>query len=160
MGDKLDLLLTISSDALQAEVEVMDRLSNRAEKYVAAIGVILGFHIIELGQLSFSGRAAQTVCSVGVVAGIGLLFVALATALLSMRVRNYPTFPKSDDMQLLAAAATDDQAKCSAANIYLDLRDGVLAVNNKRASTVRISGVILVAGFLMSVLGQLGLKFY
>ena len=157
MADKLDVLLTICSDAFQAEAEVMDRLSDRAEKYLAAIGVILGFHIIELGQFSFSGHAVRIACSIGAVVGLCLLLVALVMALISMRVRGYPTFPKSNYLQLLAAAGTDDQAKRSAAKVYLDLRDAILAVNEKRASTVRISGGILAIGFLMSVLGQLGL---
>jgi hypothetical protein len=40
---------------------------NDAEAAPAAIGVILGFHIIELDKykLSFSGHAARTGCSIG-----------------------------------------------------------------------------------------------
>lgn len=158
MADKLDTFLTICSDALQAEVEVMDRLTGKVEKYVAAIGVILGFHIVELGQFSFSGHAVRTAFSVAAVAGLGLLLVALVLALISMRVRAYPTFPKSCHLQrLMEADVSDDQAKVSAAQAYLDLRDAILAVNEKRASSIRISGAMLAIGFLMSFLGQLGL---
>src|ERR1039458_6628861 len=58
-----------------------------AEKYLAAIGVILGFHIVEMGELRFSGPAARLGCSIGVVVGLALLFAAFVVALQSMRVR-------------------------------------------------------------------------
>jgi len=157
MADKLDTFLAISSEALQAEEAVKDRLAGGAQKYLAVIGVILGFHVVELKELSFSGEAAHKAFLVAVLVGLGLLFVAMATVLWGMRVRRYPTFPRSNDLQRVGTAATDDEAKSLAANVYLDLRDAIKAVNEKRASTLRIAGIILLAGFVVTVLGQLGL---
>jgi hypothetical protein len=158
MADKLDLFLTVCSEAFRAENEVMDRLTDKAQKYVAAIGIILGFHVIEMQALSFKGPAARIGLSVGMAGGIALLLLALVASLMSMRVRCYPTFPESGNLKRLATAATDDQAKHSVAGIYLDLRDAVQKVNEKRASTIRIAGVMLTLGYLMSLLGQLGLR--
>jgi hypothetical protein len=157
MAEKLDLFLTLCSDALQAEETIKDRISGGFEKYLTVIGVILGFHVVELKEVSFSVSTARTIYSVAALVGMVLLFAALATVLWGMRVRKYPAFPKSKDLQSVATAATGDLAKGLAANVYLDLRDGIKAVNEKRASNLRIAGLILLAGFLMSVLGQLGL---
>jgi hypothetical protein len=157
MADKLDVYLAVCCDALRAEEEVKNRLSGGAEKYLAVIGLLVGFHLVEHQELSFSGGASHIACTVAAVLGWVLLFAALALVLWAMRVRDYPTYPQSSEMKRVAASATEDAAKILAANVYLDLRDGILAVNEKRASTMRIAGIVLLAGFLMSVLGQLGL---
>lgn len=151
------MFLTVCSDALKAEQDVMDRLSGKAEKYVAAIGVVLAFQAVNLQALSFSGRPAPVICSVGVVAGIALLLAAMALALVSMRAQEYPTFPQSKHLESLALAATDDQAKSKTAKVYMALRDGILEVNEKRARLIKASGVILTVGLFLSILGQLGL---
>jgi hypothetical protein len=158
MADKFDLLVAVCSDAVRAEDQVRESLRAGAEKYLAAIGVILGFHIVEMGELRFSGPAARLGCSIGVVVGLALLFAAFVVALQSMRVREYPTYPATNDLLGISEKDTDDQAKRSVAKTYLDLRDGILEVNEKRASTVSLAGILLTLGFLISVLAQLGLK--
>jgi hypothetical protein len=157
MADKLDVFLTICSDALQAEEEAKERLTGGAEKYLVVIGVILGFHVVELKEMTFSGGGLRAGYSLVAVVGLGLLFAALVLVLLAMRVRAYPAFPKSKDLHSVVTAASDDLAKRLAANVYLDLRDGIKTVNEKRALTFKIAGYMLLAGFLLSVLGQLGL---
>jgi hypothetical protein len=157
MADKLDVFLSICSDALRSEEEVKNRLSGGAEKYMAAIGLLVGFHLVEHQELTFSGGAVHIACTVAAALGWLLLFAALALVLWGMRVREYPTYPESSEMKRMVASATDDAAKLLAANVYLDLRDGILAVNEKRASIIRCAGMFLLAGFLMSIVGQLGL---
>ena len=117
----------------------------------------MGFHLVELKEMSFSGATAHTAFSFGAVAGLVLLFAALATVLWAMRVGEYPTFPKTAALQTVGTAATDHEAKNLAANVYLDLRDAIRAANEKQASTFRIAGFILLAGVVISILAQLGL---
>lgn len=157
MADKLDLFLTVCSDALKAEQDAMDRLTGKAEKYLATIGVILGFQAVKLQELSFSGPSVRVACSIGVLSGIGFLIAAMAVALVSMRVREYPTFPVTGELEKLALTANDDMAMSMTAKVYLALRDATLVVNEKRAALIKISGVILTIGLFLSVLGQLGL---
>jgi hypothetical protein len=159
MANRLDTLVTICSEALKAENEVTNSLTTKVEKYVAAIGVIMGFHIIEIQAPHFSGGATSRACAVAVWGGIIILLAALAALLLSMRVRNYPTFPDTANMMLLASAETDDQASRSIAGVYLDLRDEVREVNQERAKRVRLGGWVLLAGYVISLAGQFGLKF-
>jgi len=158
MADKLDVLVAFCSDALKAEDQVMDRLSGRAEKYLAAVGVILGFHIVEAKALTFSGPALRAACSVSVVVGLVVLFAAFVLALQSMRIREYPTYPKTRKLEA-EGGKTDDQMKRDIAATYLALRDGILKVNEKRAFTVRFAGILLTLGFSIMVLAQLGLTF-
>ena len=135
----------------------MDRLSGKSDKCLAAIGVMLGFHIVEPGGLSFSGGVSHVAFSLVAAAGLGLLFGSLAMVLWSMRLRPYPTFSKTAELEKLAEAVSEDSAKYSAAEFYLVLRDEILELNEKRASAIKVAGVILAAGFLMTALGQLGL---
>jgi HAMP domain-containing protein len=86
-----------------------------------------------------------------------LLSAALAMVLWGTRVREYPTFPVTESLHSLPNAATNDDAKKLAANTYLAVRDGIWKINEQRASNLRITGMLLLAGFLMSVIGQLGL---
>src|ERR1700726_4993233 len=55
MSDNLDAFVSVCVDAYRAENEVTERLTVRAEKYIAAIGVIAAFHVVELPQLKFKG---------------------------------------------------------------------------------------------------------
>jgi hypothetical protein len=157
MADKIDVFISVCSDALKAEDEVKDRLAAGAEKYLGVIGVLLGFQVVKMQDLSFSGGATQLACSVAALLGLGLLFVALALILWGMRVREYPTFPESAVLKKLNAAPTYDAAGHLVANVYLDLRDSILAINEKRAATYKIAGMVLLAGVLLTVFGQVGL---
>ncbi len=157
MGDKFDQYFTVCTDALHAEEAAMDRLTDRADKYLATIGVLLGFHIVEPKPLTFSGDAAHIAFSGAAAAGLGLLIVALGLMLWSMRLRTYPTFSKTVDLQELAKAPSAESAKYSAAEFYLKLRDEILAINEKRASILKVAGMVLVVGFLLAAVGQLGL---
>jgi hypothetical protein len=123
---------------------------------MAVIGLILGFHAVKLTELSFCA-GARTAFSVAVLSGLALLFVALGRLLWGMRVRESSTFPNAKDLWGLAAAANDDEAKKLAIQVYLDLRDAIKATNNQRALAYRTAGYLLLAGFVLCVLGQLGL---
>lgn len=159
MADKLDVFLAVCSDALKSEQAATDRLTGKAEKYLGAIGAIVGFHIVEFGALTFSGNAMQTACSIAILAGLLLLFFALTATLWSMRVQAGPGFPSSEKLQKVLAETGEDQARSRVAAIYLALRDGISEINRKRAFTIRIAGALLIAGFLVSVFGQMCLRF-
>src|SRR5580658_5597218 len=119
MADKLDLLIAVCSDALKAEQETTDRLTGKAEKYLAAIGVVLAFQVVKVQELSFRGSLTRVMCSVSVLVGLVLLLASMATALLSMRARAGPTFPRSEDLQLLGEAKDDNDARSMAAKVYM-----------------------------------------
>lgn len=160
VADRLDAFVSVSSDAFRAETAVMDRLTSRAEKYIAAIGVILAFHVVEFPTLKFKAGTFQIVSLILVVVGLVFLAVALILALHSMRLQDYVTFSTSDKLcKLDEATINDDVVKRSVALLYLDLRDQTLAKNQARARGIIAAGYCLLGGFVLSLAGQLIVRF-
>ena len=159
MGDKLDTLLHFSAEAAKAESDVIAQLRGTAEKHMAAVGLILGFHLVEMKDLAFCDGGSKLVFSIVSLAGVAILLVALGVALWSMRVRTYPTYPRTTDLEgLRAENIGDEQAKSQLVDVYFALRDGIRDVNERRARLLRTSGALLILGFVASVIGQFGLK--
>jgi hypothetical protein len=156
MADKFETLLSVCSEAWRAENDVIGRLSDRAEKYIAAVGVILAFHVTELPKLNFNAPIREAVSSALIVLGMMILGVALILAIFGMRLRGYPTYATSENLRKLDARALDDEAVArSVAYLYLDMRDQILQTNQKRARGIVAAGYLLVCGFLLSTAGQI-----
>ncbi len=156
--NKLNALIDLSVRALQAESEVTAQHTDKAQKYIAAIGVILGFHVVEMKDLVFTGSTKLALSAI-VLAGIGVLLVAMWITLMSMRVRVYPTFPETQALDVLRSKATSErETKERILDVYLDIRDGILKVNQQRGRLLRMSGSLLMIGFFASVVGQMALK--
>lgn len=153
MPSQFDTLLTVSTDAMKAENEIIDRLTVRAEKYIAAIGVIIAFHAADLPLKALHGRAAAVGVPVLLI-GIAVLVAALIMSIASMRVRQYPTH-ESTPCLLSLAEADDDGAKFSVAKLYLAIRDETLAINERRARRMELIGRLILIGFGLSIIGQL-----
>jgi len=159
MADKLDTLIAFSGEAFSAENEAIDRLTTTSEKYLTAIGVILGFHVVEMKDLKFSGDGAAVACSYVVSLGVLLVLIALVAALWSIRVRSYPTYPRTEDLLALDDALIDDDTvKRSLIDVYLRLRDGIRQTNERRAGLIQLAGYLLTAGFLVFMIGQMFLR--
>ena len=138
----------------------MDRLTIRAEKYIAAIGVVLALHVVELPALKFKSGMWEIISVVLVVLGFILLSVALVLAIHGMRLQDYATFADSTSLRKLGADETSEEvAKRSVAIMYLDLRDQILAKNQNRARGIVAAGYLLLAGFMLSLAGQIIVRF-
>ena len=160
MPDKLDALLDFTFNAFQAENEVIEHHDRTAEKYFGVIGLVLGFHIVEMKEIVFSDGPLRSLLSVVSLSGMGFLLVALVVALLSIRIRTYPTFPETKDLAPLRnQPVTNEDAKGQLVDVYLRLRDAILQVNQRRARLLRYAGVFLLLGFFLSIIGQSSLKF-
>jgi hypothetical protein len=160
MPDRLDAFVSVCSDALRAENDVMDRLTSRAEKYIAAIGVILALHVVELPGLKFRSGIWEFVSLVLVVVGLVLLSAALVLLIHSMRLQDYATYSDSKTLRKLGESTTSDEvAKRSVAFLYLDLRDQILAKNQNRARGIVAAGYLLLVGFILSLAGQIIVRF-
>lgn len=159
MTDRLDMLLSLSSDAFRAEEEGIERHSGTAEKYIAAIGAILTVQVMESKALTFAGGQLSVLVTAFTLIGIAVLVVALACTVWSMHIRKYPDFPKTAQlMKLRNGAAVDQEVKTQIVMIYLDMRDGILAVNERRARSLAVAGRLLLVGFAIDVVGQFCLK--
>ena len=56
--DKLETVYQISEKAFQAEQERMKNLTDKAEKYISAIAVIIGFQLFDFDNLKLSASGA------------------------------------------------------------------------------------------------------
>lgn len=161
MSEKFDTFVSVCAEAFRAENEVVERLTSRAEKYIAAIGVILAFHVVELPTLKFTGDMWEVAAALVVISGGVLLGAALVLAIYSMRLRDYATYSDSASLRkLVEPTITDQVAKQSIAVMYLALRDQTLVVNQKRARGIIAAGYLLLAGFVLSIAGQVILRLY
>jgi hypothetical protein len=160
MTDKADALMTVSTDALRFENDVIDRLTSRAEKYLTAIGVIAAVHIAEFDRLSFSGASPiRAIASFVAVIGLLLLGLALVFTLLGLRPRTYATYPDTKELQLLEPSGVGEASvKMSVAKLNLELRDLIATVNQERASWIAKAGLLITIGFVFCAFAQIGLR--
>lgn len=155
----LDVVATVALDAYRAENEVIDRLNNRAEKYVAAIGVVLAYTVSRPEALPALAASAPKVIYASIVfVGLLTLVAALALAIDSLRVREYPTYPGSEAIMAIERASSNDLATRSVAAMHLELRDKIVAINEFRAGRLRVAGGLTVVGFLIDIAGLLMLQ--
>ena len=154
----LDVLLETSREALREELEVIERLTSRAEKYLAAVGVVLAFQTVQVDRLTFA-EAGKRWPSAMAVSGAILLGVSLIFALASLYLRIYPTYPATTElMKLDDSTISDDVAKRSVINLLLKVRDGVQSVNERRAGQINVAAMLLFGGFVITLLSQVWLR--
>ena len=158
MPGPLDVLLETSREALREELDVIERLTSRAEKYLAAVGVVLAFQTVQVEKLAFV-EAAKRWPSAIAVTGALVLGVSVIFALASVHLRIYPTYPATDElMKLDDATISDDGAKRSVIDLLLKVRDGVQSVNERRAEQVNVAAMLLLGGFALTLVSQVWLR--
>lgn len=156
MPDNLDAFVSVCVDAYRAENEITERLTGRAEKYIAAIGVIAAFHVVELPPLKFEGVMWEVASSYLLVAGMFLLSLAFVLTIHSLWLRDSATFATTADLRKLSdPTTTAELAKRSIGLMYLDIRDQILETNQRRARGIVVAGYLLFAGFGLGLVGQI-----
>jgi hypothetical protein len=153
--------MTVSSEALRAESEIIDRLTARAEKYVAAIGVILAFPLVEQKKLAAAVSTTHNIPTLLVSTGAVVLLLGLFPALYGMRLRNFASYPSTDALWALdSKTVSPDDAKRSVVKMYLEIRDRNRLVNKKRARVLASSGVLILVGVFFIISAQVWMKIW
>ena len=157
MDTKIDILLTLSTKAFEAEWERTDRLTGRAEKYLGAVAVVIGFGLVNADDVFSSARALYGSPSgwLGVATLLALL-VAFLTALLALGTRDYWSYPDGETIVVSVARSEDDQsAAMEIVRMYFAAHKENALINARRATLIRLSGGALVLGFLLAIVTRL-----
>lgn len=153
---RLDLFIGESGKAFEAENDRRDKLTEKAEKLLTAVGVVAGFQLVDLKDLPRTGSAWNDVGLALALASLAALGAAFVFALLGIRVRDYKGYPSKDNfIDALERAESDDDAKSRVANTYLASREANALINDARARRLSASGYFLIAGFAAAVASQL-----
>ena len=155
--DKTDLIVQQSEKAFLQERARADKLIAAAEKYIAAVAVIIGFKLLDIENLSLTGSWQQIVHGWLTVLALLTLGTALLLTFWSMRVFKYYAFPRGTKLidELKDPGISDEAAKIKVARMYLSAHDTNAQINDRRARLLSVSSALLVAGFLLTVIGYL-----
>jgi len=160
---KIDLIFQECEKAFREETRREECLTDKAEKYVVAIASIIGFKIIDLDSLNFSGLTSESLRSWLAVASFVVLGIALAYALKSRQVWNFLSYPRKKSGTIIDALKSnmidDDTAMIKMAKTYEEIREHNALINDERAILLSHSGVLIVFGFIFAVTGHLVQKF-
>ena len=157
---KVDLIMQESEKAFKAEVSRSETLTNKAEKYIAAVGLVVGFQLIDLNRLYFGSIWKQGLLDFLPLLAFFTLGAALVFALISRRVLNYLSYPRGETIinELKDNNINEDAAKIKIAKMYLTAHDKNAGINDQRAKYLSIVGVLIVIGFVLAVASHLILK--
>lgn len=152
MMNKMDLILTESEKAFRQDLDRTKNLRQAAERLVAAVAVVMGFHLFELDKISFTGEPGQVLSGWLAVGALTTMVVSLFLSLLSMKVWNYLSYPRGKTIldELDDENVSDHDAKVKVALMYLTAYDHNAGINDKRAGLILFSTVILVLGLLLA----------
>ncbi|NWG08440.1 MAG: hypothetical protein HXY35_17315 [Chloroflexi bacterium] len=149
---KLDTIYQVSEKAFQNEQERMKNLTDKSEKYVGAIAVIIGFQLLDIDKLKLSGNSA----CYNWLAVIGLIFLGIAfvSAVISNRVQNYHSYPAGEKfLEILDDDKIDDASATTAlTTMYLTALDINRSLNHNRAKLLSLSGNLIALGFTLIVI--------
>lgn len=153
---KIDIILKESEKAFLAEATRKDKLTDKAEQYLAAVALIVGFNLIDFERVTLSGRANEVLSSLFAIGAFGMLGIVLILALLTLRVLEYASYPRGETLidELKDEEITDNMARIKLAKMYLGAHNHNARINDKRAKLLSWSSVLLVVGFVLAVISQ------
>lgn len=157
---KIELVFQESEKAFNAECEREDRLTTKAEAYIGAIVVIIGFKIVNFEALESIDFSAHSLSSWLSLVSFLLFGVGLVFALVSRRVWDYLSYPRGESLiqELRPNTIDDDSAQIMVAKMYLEAREWNAQINDRRAVMLSKSGIFIVLGFIVLVLGAITAK--
>lgn len=151
---KLALLLAESEKAFNAELSRKDALTHKAERYLAAAGILTGFYLADIVP-----RASLTY-SVLLAGALTLFAAALISVLLTLRVRKYRSYPPGAELleKLGAHEVTVNAARFIVSTMYCEAQDLNAEINNQRARLLAVGGALMTAGFVLAAASHLLVK--
>jgi hypothetical protein len=151
--EKVDVVLEESAKAFYDEWKRTDRLRGLGERLIAAVAVVVGFHLIEIDNLALVGVWEETIDSWLAVCGLLALSVSLVLTLLSMRIGAFHGRPRGMTLidEVKDPDITDDVAKIMIAKTYLQATEINAGINDRRGRLLMFSGALLVTGFVLAV---------
>jgi len=157
---KIDLVYQVSEKAFNAERDREEVLTDKAEKYIAAVVIIIGFKLINLDNLDLFGSNGSMLSSWISFLSFIVLGISLVYSLLSRRIWPFQSYSRGESLieELRSDHINDEMAKISVAKMYLHVRECNAKINDRRARMLSVSAVLMVVGFIMAVFGHMILK--
>lgn len=154
---KIDTIVSQSEKAFVAESARCERLTNKAEKYIAAVGAIVGFHLIEIKQLVIYGNSKEVIYTMAAISSFLFLFLALILSFIAANIYKYRSYPRGEQLinRLKDNVITDDIAKIKLAKMFLAAQETNGDINDYRAAILRSASKLIVFGFILTVIGHL-----
>jgi asparagine N-glycosylation enzyme membrane subunit Stt3 len=154
MATRVDLFLDQSCKAFEAEWQRCERLTGKAERYLAAVGVVVGFGLVSFDTAM---NPDQPAASYLLLASLGTLSLSFLLALLALRTRDYWSYPDEEAVVsgVLETSIDYEEAQMKLAKMYFCARDTNSEINAKRARLLAAAGFLLVTGFVLAVFNHL-----
>jgi hypothetical protein len=153
---KMDFAVQVCEKAFLAENERKKNLDDKADKFIAAVAVIIGFQLLDLKSVTFPELAQATLYSWLPIATLSALGISLFSALISRLFQNYHSYPRAPKFPQLTQMVDDpnigeEEAKEAMAHMYLDAHQINAGSNDRKALYLFLSGTFLLIGFLLAV---------
>jgi hypothetical protein len=150
---KLSVIKDTAEKAFEAEYNRTEYQITKAEKFIAGITAVMGFQIFEAKDL------LKDHCYFKIMVGASLILLTLALifTLLALRVRDYLSYSRGTELKDLLNDPEADEEKASReiADMLLGVREHNARLNDKNADMLRISGWLLLLGFLVVIATQI-----
>jgi hypothetical protein len=158
---KIEIIVRESEKSFLMEQTRKRTLTERADKFIGAAAVIVGFQLTQISNLALSGNRRQILhgwFSIGAL--VALAFSVLLT-MLSMRVQEYHSYPRGTKLidELKDESITEDVAEIKIARMYLSAHDINAQINDERARLLSVGGILLVVGLGLAAVSYLITKF-
>lgn len=155
---KVDLILEQSEKSFMTEANRTERLTGKAEKYLAVIGLLVTVGLVNIkGPFTFGGTFSE-VCSTWLNSATLIAFaMGFALTVFTMRNRHYVSHPHGSTLidELKDEKIKLYEAQIRVAMMYLEARRVNAEINTERASVLKASGVLLVLGFVFAIASRI-----
>jgi len=141
----MSVIKDAAEKAFEAESSRTEYLLGKAEKIVAAVGAVTGFQLFGYKNQLLNWLALMCL-------GLALLF-----ALLAMRVKEFGSYPRENELldKLSSDEITEEIEEQAISKVLLRAREQNACLNDQNATLLARSGFFLLLGFLLSVAAQM-----
>lgn len=160
---KLDIILEQCEKAFSAQTERGKRLTDKADKYVAAIGLIIGFQLLNLKKINFSEANIEIVSVIASILGFVGLVISIILAFISTTKLNYSSYPNKRcqwNTKVFDENLVEDTVKYNLSDMYIEASISNASINNRRSCELKWSGGFLIGGFILVSIGYILSKMF
>jgi len=155
--NKIDVIYSESEKAHASEKNRYDKLSNKAEQYIASIAIIIGFNLIDLDRIVIGNSIDTKPINLFSIIAFLLLGIGLVLSLFALRIMNYSSYPRGEVLidELKGEEINGDIAKIKIAKMYLSAFNENAKINDRRANLLSWVTLFIVSGFVFAVVSQI-----
>ena len=151
---KIIIVKEVTEKAMAAESERTENLIGHAEKLIAGIIVVTGFHLLDLPTLlASSSPLVKALCYLALAAlGVSVLF-----GFYSLRLKGHASYPRGDKLweNLKSDDVSEIVAEQAVIQLLLKTREQNARLNDAKAGSLLWCGWLFAAGFLSVISSQL-----